>query len=249
MLTTSLTYESHGIGTPVVLLHGLTFDRTSWRPIVERLGDDVHTIAIDLPAHGESGGEPCTLDEVAEQVHALVEQLGVDRPIVVGHSISGGVAMLYAAAYPARGAVVVDNPFDTRPFARFAKQLEPALRGPAFEQAFAPFQKSMRLDLVREPLAQDIRQDVVVGYWEQLLGSDPEELQAWIDQVARSITVPCLALFGQALPDADRERIVAQVRTVAVEEWDGDGHCLHLVEPDRFAARLRRFVETCSGRG
>jgi pimeloyl-ACP methyl ester carboxylesterase len=245
MLTTSLTYESHGTGTPVVLLHGLTFDRTSWRPIVERLGGDVHTIAIDLPAHGESSGPPCRLDEVADQVHALVEQLGIDRPIVVGHSMSGGVAMLYAAAYSARGAVVVDNPFDIRPFARFAKQLEPALRGPAFEQAFAPFQQSMRLDLVREPLPQVLRQDVVVGYWEQLLRSDPEELQAWIDQVARTIAVPCLALFGQTLADADRDRIAAQVPAATVEEWDGAGHCLHLVEPDRFAARLRRFIEDC----
>ena len=248
MLTASLTYESHGTGTPVVLLHGLTFDRTSWRPIVQRLGDDLRTIAIDLPAHGESGGSPCTLDDLAAQVHDLMEQLGVERPIVVGHSMSGGVAMLYAAAYPSRGAVVVDQPFDIRPFARFARQLEPALRGPAFEQAFEPFQQSMRLDLVREPFPQAIRQDVVVGYWEQLLSSDPEQLQAWIDQVARSIAAPCLALFGQTLADADRERIIAQVPTVAVEEWDGDGHCLHLVEPDRFAARLRRFVEDCAGR-
>jgi pimeloyl-ACP methyl ester carboxylesterase len=174
-----------------------------------------------------------------------VEQLGIDPPIVVGHSMSGGVAMLYAAAYPTRGAVVVDNPFDVRPFARFAKQLEPALRGPAFEQAFAPFQQSMRLDLVQEPVAQVLRQDVVVGYWEQLLRSDPEQLQAWIDQVAQSITVPCLALFGTTLADADRERIVAQVPTVSVEEWAGDGHCLHLAAPDRFAARLLRFVEDC----
>ena len=249
MLTASLTYESHGTGTPVVLLHGLTFDRTSWRPIVQRLGDDLRTIAIDLPAHGESGGSPCTLDDLAAQVHDLMEQLGVERPIVVGHSMSGGVAMLYAAAYPSRGAVVVDQPFDIRPFARFARQLEPALRGPAFEQAFEPFQQSMRLDLVREPFPQAIRQDVVVGYWEQLLSSDPEQLQAWIDQVARSIAAPCLALFGQTLADADRERIIAQVPTVAVEEWDGDGHCLHLVEPDRFATRLRRFVDYCNARG
>ena len=249
MKTLTLAYESHGSGTPVVLLHGLTFDRTSWRPIVERLGDGVHTVAIDLPAHGESGGSPCTLDEVAAQVHELVEQLGIDRPIVVGHSMSGAVVMLYAAAYPTRGAVVVDQPFDIRPFARFAKQLEPGLRGPGFEQAFAPFQESMRLDLVREPLPQTLRQDVVVGYWEQLLRSDPEELQAWIDRVAATIVVPGLALFGKTLADADRERIAAVAPTVAVEEWDGDGHCLHLVEPDRFAARLRRFVDDCDAHG
>jgi len=246
---TALAYESHGTGTPVVLLHGLTFDRTSWRPIVERLADDVRSIAIDLPAHGESGRAPCTLDDVAAQVHGLVEQLSIDRPIIVGHSMSGAVTMLYAAGYPTRGAVVVDQAFDIRPFARFARQLEPALRGPAFEQAFAPFQQSMGLHLVPQLPRQEIRQDVVLGYWEHLLRSDPEELQAWIDRVALTISVPCLALFGSALADADRDRIAAQAPTVEIEEWDGDGHCLHLVEPHRFAARLRRFVEDCSARG
>jgi pimeloyl-ACP methyl ester carboxylesterase len=88
---TSLAYERHGSGTPVVFLHGLTFDRRNWDPIIDRLGDDVCSIAIDLPAHGESPGRPCDLADVAAQVHELVARLGVDRPVVVGHSISGGV--------------------------------------------------------------------------------------------------------------------------------------------------------------
>jgi pimeloyl-ACP methyl ester carboxylesterase len=243
MLTTALAYESHGTGTPVVLLHGLTFDRTSWRPIIDRLGDDIHTIAIDLPGHGESAGPPCSADEGAAQVHALLGELGIERPIVVGHSMAGAIALIYAGKYPTRGAISVDNPIDVRPFIALLKQLEPALRGPGFEQAFEPFQRSMRVDLVREPLHQEIRQDVVVGYWEQLMRADPAELQGRIEREAAAIDVPCLALFGQRLPDAARDYISARVPAADIEEWDGDGHCLHLVEPDRFAARLRRFVE------
>jgi pimeloyl-ACP methyl ester carboxylesterase len=240
-----LAYEQHGTGTPIVFLHGLTFDRTSWRPVIDRLGDDVHSIAIDLPAHGDSAGPPRRLDEVAAQVHELLDQLGIDRPIVVGHSMSGSIAMIYAAAYPTRGAVSVDAPFDLRPFATLVKQLEPALRGPGFAEAFAPFQQSMRLDLVREPLPQEIRQDVVVGYWEELMRMDAAEAQRWVEQAAAAINVPCLALFGRRLSSPERDHIGALVPTAAVEEWDGDGHCLHLVEVDRFAARLRHFVEEC----
>jgi pimeloyl-ACP methyl ester carboxylesterase len=249
MLTTTLTYESHGTGTPVVLLHGLTFDRTSWRPIVERLGDDLHTVAIDLPAHGDSGGAPCPLDEVAAQVHAVVDELGIDRPVVVGHSMSGAVALIYAAAYPTLGVVDIDNPLDVRPFAAMVKQLEPALRGPGFAQAFEPIQRSMRLDLVQGPLAQQIRQDVVVGYWQELLDTDVDALQRRIETEAARIDVPALLLFGQRLADGDRAYIEAHLRRGEVEEWDGDGHCLHLVEPDRFATRLRDFVAKCRARG
>jgi pimeloyl-ACP methyl ester carboxylesterase len=185
------------------------------------------------------------LDDVAAQVHALVAELGIDRPLVVGHSMSGSIAMIYAASYPTRGAVSIDAAFDVRPFATLVRQLEPALRGPGFAQAFAPFQESMRLDLVREPLPQEIRQDVVVGYWEELMRTDADEVQGWVEKAAAAIKVPCLTLFGQRLPDADRDYIHALLPQVEVEEWEGDGHCLHLVEPDRFTARLRSFVAEC----
>ena len=94
---TSLAYDDEGAGTPVVFLHGLTFDRRTWRPIIERLDGCVRSIAIDLPAHGDSGGAPVQLDEFAAQLHQLLGSLEVDRPVVVGHSMSGGLASFYAA--------------------------------------------------------------------------------------------------------------------------------------------------------
>jgi pimeloyl-ACP methyl ester carboxylesterase len=64
-LTTGLAYDDVGTGTPVVFLHGLTFDRRTWQPIVVRLDGSVRSIAIDLPAHGESAGVPAPHDEIA----------------------------------------------------------------------------------------------------------------------------------------------------------------------------------------
>jgi pimeloyl-ACP methyl ester carboxylesterase len=238
----SLAYETHGSGTPVVLLHGLTFDRRSWRPIIERLGDDVHTIAIDLPGHGESQAPAADLDIVAVQVHALLEELGVGRPVMVGHSISGGLVLTYAGLYPTRGAVSIDCPFDLRAFAGLVKQLAPALRGPGFEQAFAPFQQSMRLHLLHEPVPQTIRQDVVLTYWDKLIRTDPDALQQQIEEMAARTETPALMLFGDRLPAEQREYIRAHRPGIEVEEWPGRGHMLHLVEPDRFTDRLRRFL-------
>jgi len=237
----TLAYETHGSGTPIVLLHGLTFDRRSWQPIIDRLGDDFLTVAVDLPAHGESAGPPAALDDVAAQVHELLARLGVERPVVVGHSISGAIAMIYAATYPTRGAVDIDNPFDVRPFARLTQQIAPGLRS-EFARAFAPVQQSMRLDLLPEPIPQEIRQDVVLGYWDELLRSDPEALQRRIETIAREVDVPGLALFGNALTKEELAYMRAIAPTVEVEEWPGRGHMLHLVEPDRFTARLRSFV-------
>jgi pimeloyl-ACP methyl ester carboxylesterase len=176
---------------------------------------------------------------VAAQVHALVAELATDPPVVVGHSMSGAIAMMYAATYPTRGAISVDSPIDVRPMIRGMQQVAHA---PSFEQAFAPFQRSMRLDLVPGGVPQEIREDVVLGYWAELLHADPEMFQRRIETIAHRITVPCLALSGDALTAEQRAYYAAHAPTVEVEEWPGAGHMLHLVDPDRFTARLRGFV-------
>jgi pimeloyl-ACP methyl ester carboxylesterase len=146
-----LAYDDEGAGTPVVLLHGLTFDRRSWWPIIERLGGAVRSIAIDLPAHGESHGTPPPLEQIPARLHELLNALAVERPIVVGHSMSGGLAAMYASAYPARGLVSIDNGPHIRPFAELVRRLEPALRGPGFAEVWPMFENSLGLERIPEP--------------------------------------------------------------------------------------------------
>src|SRR5262245_51134330 len=94
-LATGLAYDVDGSGTPIVLLHGLTFDRRIWRPIIERLDGSVMTIAVDMPAHGESGGPAASLENVTGQIGRLLESMGVERPVVVGHSMAAGIAGIF----------------------------------------------------------------------------------------------------------------------------------------------------------
>jgi len=248
---TSLGYDDGGAGTPLVLLHGLTFDRRTWQPITERLDGAVRSVAIDLPAHGDSGGTPAPAEEVAAAVHELVDALALERPVIVGHSMSAGLAAVYAAAYPSRGVVLIDNGPDIRPFAQLARRLDPALRGPGFTEMWRTFENSMSLERIPEPIhslvlqTHIVDQDVVVGYWETLLRTDPEELQAQIDTLLHRLTVPCLAVFGRPITDSEHERF-GWLPDVQLEEWAPDGHFVHLVEPDRFAARLLQFVNHCT---
>jgi pimeloyl-ACP methyl ester carboxylesterase len=90
-----------------------------------------------------------------------------------------------------------------------------------------------------------VDQDVVVGYWETLLRTDPEALQACVDTLLHRLTVPCLAVFGRPITHSEHERF-GWLPDVRLEEWAADGHFVHLVEPDRFAARLLQFVDHCT---
>jgi pimeloyl-ACP methyl ester carboxylesterase len=249
----ALAYEDRGAGTPIVLLHGLTFDRRIWAPIVEQLGDDVRTVVIDLPGHGETGGSACSLWDAAARVNETVTGLGIEWPIVVGHSMAAAIGGIYAASYPTLGLVGLDQPFEIRPFARMVRTSWPALSGPNFAAAFEPFQQSIGVDRLPEPRRsrvlsiQDIRQDLVLGYWNELARTPPDELQARIDATSRRIACPYLAVFGRALDRDERTDLIHRIPGAEIEEWSGGGHCVHLVDVDRFTTRLRAFVQSCTG--
>jgi pimeloyl-ACP methyl ester carboxylesterase len=248
----NLAYQCRGSGVPVVLLHGLTFDRSAWRSITDRLADDVQCITVDLPGHGDTPGPPCGLKEVASRLHCLLGELGVERPILVGHSMSAVIAMIYAASYPVRGVVDIDQPIDARPFAQLLRQIEPQLRGDHFAAAFAPFQHSMGLDLVADPIhtevlaRQRVSQELVLGYWDEVLRAGPAQMHARIEQIARRIDAPALYIFGRQLSPDEGDYLLAHIPHAELEIWPGRGHFVHLAEPDRFTARLHTFIEKCA---
>lgn len=97
-----LYYEEAGQGFPVILLHGYPLDHTIWKPVVERLKDHARVITPDLRGHGQS---PVTDGEyamrlMAEDVHRLMERLGVQKAVLAGHSMGGYVCLSFARAYP-----------------------------------------------------------------------------------------------------------------------------------------------------
>ena len=85
----------------------------------------------------------------------------------------------------------------------------------------------------------------MLGYWEELLGTPVDELQAGIEQELSRISARGLMVFGHELSDAERAYLASHLPQAAVEEWSDGGHCLHLVEPDRFAERLPAFLAAC----
>ena len=243
-----LAYDVHGEGTPVVLLHGLTFDRSVWRPVEERLGDGIQSIAIDLPGHGDSTAAPAPMPDVAESIHATIEAIGLDEPpLLVGHSISAVISLLYATRHPVRGVVDVDQPLDPRPFAELLQRMAPALRDD-FPTAFQPIQNSLGIDLLPEPArsrvlaSQRIDRDLVLAYWVPLLTIDPAEARAGNERLMAALDAPFLGLFTRELPPEERRFMAAHLRDVELVEWPSGTHLAFVAEPERFVGVVREFV-------
>lgn len=251
----TLAYDVRGAGAPIVLVHGLTFDRTAWTPIIDRLAEEFCCISVDLPGHGDSAGPPAPLPDVAGEIHRLLESLGVDRPVVVGHSMGAIVALLYAAAYPVAGVVDIDQPLGVGPFVERLRQLESALRGETFAEAFEPFRRSIGVDDLPEPertrvaATWRIEQRLVMGYWDEVIQLGPEPTQQALDAAAGAVSVPFLGVFGHDLDAGQERRLLELVPQAELELWPGRGHLVHLVEPDRFAWRLASFARHCADPG
>jgi pimeloyl-ACP methyl ester carboxylesterase len=246
-----LDYELRGAGSPLLLIHGLTFDRSTWEPIVEQLADRFTCVAVDLPGHGGSDGPQRGIDGVALAISHLLDELGVEPPVVIGHSMGGAVAGIYAAHHPARGLVMVEQAPHVRPFAAMLHQFEPALRSENFRAAFEPIRQTIGVELLPEPqrtsilAGQRVDQDLILSYWDEALAATPDELQARIDREVKAIALPVLAVFGHTIDATTREHLLDRLPSAEIEEWAGLGHMVHLMEPERFASRLAEFAEMC----
>jgi pimeloyl-ACP methyl ester carboxylesterase len=102
----ALAFDRTGSGDPLVLVHGLGSARTTWLPLLPALSLRYDVIAVDLPGHGESPPlprtEPATPRRLAKRLAALLDELGLERPHVMGSSLGGWVGLELAADDRAR---------------------------------------------------------------------------------------------------------------------------------------------------
>ena len=98
----SLYYETHGEGSPLVLLHGGLGSGEMFEAILPALTAQHQVILVDLQGHGRTADidRPLNLGHMADDVAALIDHLGLDRPAVVGFSLGGGVAYHVAFRHP-----------------------------------------------------------------------------------------------------------------------------------------------------
>lgn len=244
---TELAFTDTGAGIPLVFLHGIAMDHTAWQPVIDMLSSHFRCINVDLVGHGASPrGAAYDVFTQAGAVGELISELNLERPVVVGHSFGAFTATLLGTMVPVRGVVNIDQELDTGSFKAAITPYEERLRGDGFDDAFADFVTTLRPDLVpeeRRDLAAVVPdRDVVLGVWTMIFDTPAADLNAMVEPVLGSYQVPYLAIFGQSITDEER-RLLSLIPGAQVEEWEGMGHFVHLVDPTRMADRITDFVE------
>jgi pimeloyl-ACP methyl ester carboxylesterase len=191
-----------------VFLHGLTFDSRMWQPVLEELPAAHRAIALDLPGHGGSPPfEGHGLAVVVEAVHAAVAAAGADAPIVVGHSIGGPVASIYASMHPSAGSSA-----SRRPSASSRSPMAPQLAGPGFAGFWSRLNAGLMAERVPPQYQELLRQadlplrDLFLRYQTDLLERPIAEVLRWRDEGMAAVAasgVPYLCLLANEPPEGD----------------------------------------------
>jgi pimeloyl-ACP methyl ester carboxylesterase len=249
-------FEDEGNGPAIVFLHGFPFDRTMWRDQVEVLRGTYRVIAPDLRGLGEtrSAAEVATMDQMARDVAALLDQLEIDRAVVCGLSMGGYVAFDFQHSFPDRVRALVlagtrapaDSEQEKQNRERqAARMLAEGMKGIAEE--------TLPKLLAPETLAR--QPEVVKRVREMIESSDAHGAAAaqrgmavrrdYSDDLAQ-INVPALIIVGREdsiRPVSDAEFMHRQLRDSRLEIIDKASHVSNLEQPEVFNRALGAFLQ------
>lgn len=243
-------YKSLHTGrTAVVFVHGWASDLNAWKFQAGALEERVRVLALDLPGHGRSDKpvRSYSMGLMARAVAAVMDAAGVDRAVLVGHSLGTPVIRQFTRLYPKRviGLVVVDGNLkppglDSVAIEKQVQQFSGPDLAPLWDRMIAPMFPGDALEPVRRQVIQTARttpQHVVTAVIRGMM--DPS---IWGEDPIR---VPVLAVMakGPNWPPAYQAYVRRLVGDLRYEELDGVHHFLMLERPDLFNPPLVDFLK------
>ncbi|MBW2241056.1 MAG: alpha/beta hydrolase [Deltaproteobacteria bacterium] len=248
----------------LILLHGGPgFDHSMWKPEFGQLRDQVQIVYLDHRGNGRSEHGPTEhwhLDQWADDVRGLCDALGIERPIVMGQSFGGMVAIAYAARHPEHPSKLIFSSTSAR--MTLPRMLERFLEvgGEAARDAAERFWTQPGLETLPEytrnavsvygskPASPDefarVRMNLDVLF--HFAGGESSTFD-YLDPLER-VQCPTLVLGGTrdpVCPIEDQDDIAAALpeKWVQYEKFEGCGHGVFRDDPERGMAVIRAFLE------
>jgi 3-oxoadipate enol-lactonase len=251
---TRLHFESAGNGAPVVLIHGLSSDHTEWRYVAPALAERYRVISVDVRGHGSSAKPhvPLEVATLADDVVALLDWLQIDKAVLVGLSMGGGISQTTAIRHPERvralALLSTSSSFPESTRERFRYRAEVAER-----EGMAPLIDSM-VERWFTPEFMAAHPDEVARTREVVLANDPLAFAAacranaardWTGDLGR-ITCPVLVLAGEQDPGSatgSAKTFGERLPDVEVHVVEGASHAVPIERPEVANRLLLAFLD------
>lgn len=250
---------------PLVMLHGFTGSVAGWKETIEELLDDYHVVAIDLIGHGKTAApetaERYRMEEQIADLHEVLQQLGIKKPVLLGYSMGGRVALGYAVTYPQEVACLIlesSSPGLRTEEERSTRRIADAKLADRimnegmdgfvdFWQAIPLFDSQRRLPKAKRQAIRDERVNQrPAGLANSLLGIGTGSQPSYWEKLDR-FTSPVLLITGSL--DTKFETIARQMAksapNVRHETILDAGHAIHVEKPRLFATMIKSFLNKC----
>lgn len=254
--TCQVSYEVVGAGAPLVLIHGLGAGQALWKRIRGRFHDGYQVLLYDLRGAGatrELEARPLALETWADDLRALLEALGIERPTLVAHSLGGAIALTYALRYPddVEALVLMGTEADLSNLGprmlRSAERIEQHGIDGWVSEFWAQNPPFSDESLARDPSLLD-------DYREMLLRNDAADYIRSCHAIATAedlggrlgeVQQPALVIVGadddRTVPEHGRE-LASRLPHGQVLELAGVGHTLPMEAADAVGAAIATFL-------
>ncbi|XP_062979509.1 monoacylglycerol lipase ABHD6-like [Elgaria multicarinata webbii] len=271
----SFSYFSRGEPGPhpsILMLHGFSLNKDVWLNIIKLFPQDLHVVCLDMPGHGETTrlmGESYTAAAQAKRIHQFVECIELNKkPFhLVGMSMGGMVAGLYAAHYPSEICCLsllcpagLKYPTETDFFARFRDMVYS--RDPT-DGTLIPVNKEQAEDLLKLCLSRPsfINMQRLKGYLDDrrphkmffitcFLDLSSAESRYILHENMRKIRVPTQIIWGRedkVFDSTGAEVLATGIRNSQVHMLEECGHFIALEKPMKSAKLLLEFYNSVCG--
>lgn len=256
----SLHYMDEGAGEPVVLVHGFPFSAEMWKPQRAALSASHRVITPDLRGHGRSDPPhgAASIGMYADDIVAILDELGVGQATVAGLSMGGYVVMALLGRHPerVRGVMLMATkaPGDTdagkqgrNEMIRLAEEEGAA----AVAEKLLPKMLTARTRAENGELVEFVRTMMVGTPVEGIVGA----LHALRDrpdstETLTALQIPALVLAGgsdELIPPAEAERMHAAISGSQLEIVPDAAHLLNLEQPEAVNAAMMAFLQRTTG--
>ncbi|MFZ5855684.1 MAG: alpha/beta fold hydrolase [Chloroflexota bacterium] len=241
----SLAFERIGRGAPLVLIHGFPFDHSIWDEVIPLLKDDFDLILPDVRGFGQSDAvdEAYTMTDLASDLAALLDHLGLESAFLAGHSMGGYVTLAFADAYSqrVRGLALVSSQAAADPSERKAGRYAQArqIKEDGIGETVAGMTTKLTADVRVQKFVHDLmRKQKPAGYIGSLqaMAERSDTMSALEDN-----SFPVLLIHGEAdglIPLERAREIQVKVPRARMVELSGVGHMPMMESPQQVADSL-----------
>ena len=248
-----LAYTERGTGDPAMLfLHGMACVKEHMDPLIDVFSATHRCVAVDLRGHGSSSvpHDAYTTADFMSDIAAVIDELGLHRPVLVGHSFGGSVSLAFAAAHPDRVRALVMLDSGLRSNATVTADLNPfydALRAATpdeYRKIVEAFCLSRLFDLsVDDPkLAHDISVQMAQVPAHVFLSMATTVTGFDSASSARSCTVPSM-IIQSCQPFVDPDALATLGDNWYDAKVVGSGHFIQVLVPDQVNPMIERFLQ------